>query len=103
MPLSNPVTVNVPSNSASASTLTTVASVATSTAILPINTNRKDVKIHNNSTSRLYLAFGVTASLTAFTVLLEAGGFYEMAIAYTGAISGIWSSANGNALITELT
>ncbi|MCY7272381.1 MAG: hypothetical protein LH702_01210 [Phormidesmis sp. CAN_BIN44] len=103
MPLSNPITINIPSSAGATSTLTTVASAITSTAILPVNAARKDVKIFNNSTSRLYLAFGVTASVAGFTVLLEAGGFYEMAIAYTGAISGIWIAANGNALVTELT
>lgn len=103
MPLSNPVSVTIPSSASATSTLTTVASAVTSTLILASNTSRKDAKIHNNSTSRLYLSFGATASVAAFSVLLEAGGFYEMAIAYTGAISGIWITANGNALVTELT
>jgi hypothetical protein len=103
MPLSNPVSVVVPSSAGTTSTLTTVAAATISTAILPANASRKDAKIHNNSTARLYLAFGATASTASFSVLLEAGGFYEMAIAYTGAISGIWAAANGNALVTELT
>lgn len=103
MPLSNPATITVPSGVSASSALTTVASAIASTTILAANASRKDAKIHNNSTARLYLAFGAAASIASFSVLLEAGGFYEMAIPYTGAISGIWSAVNGNALVTEMT
>jgi hypothetical protein len=103
MGLYNPVTVAIPVSSSSSSALTTVASAITSTTILAANSNRKDAKIYNNSTARLYLAFAATATVAAFTILLEAGGTYEMSILYTGLISGIWSAANGSALVTELT
>jgi hypothetical protein len=101
--LYNPVTVTIPSTSSSTPTITTVASVAVSTTILAANSSRRDAKIYNSSSARLYLAFGAAASLAAFTILLEAGGTYEMSIPYTGLISGIWATANGNALVTELT
>lgn len=103
MPLSNPATIPTPSPASSVSTITSVTAAIVSTLILAANPSRKDAKIHNNSTSRLYLSFGASASVAAFSVLLEAGGFYEMAIVYTGAISGIWLAANGSALVTELT
>lgn len=102
MPLSNPVIVNLPTTSGTTPTATTVASAATSTTLLAANSSRKDAKIFNSSTARLYVAFGPAASLTAFAFMLEAGGFYEFAIPYTGVISGIWSAVNGNALITEI-
>ena len=103
MPLSNPTSAAPVSSASTTSTITSVMAAPASTLILAANANRKDAKIHNNSTARLYLAFGSTASTSSFSVLLEAGGFYEMAIAYTGAMSGIWTAANGNALVTELT
>lgn len=103
MPLFNPTTITIPSESSSTATLTTVASSITSTTIIAANVNRKDLKIFNNSTSKLYLAFVGTASVAAFTVPLEAGGFYEQGILYTGIVTGIWVSANGNAQVTELT
>jgi hypothetical protein len=103
MGLYNPATVTVPSTSSSVGTVTNVPSVITSTTILAANANRRDAKIYNSSTARLYLAFSATATVTAFTILLEAGGTYEMTIIYTGLISGIWAAANGSALVTELT
>lgn len=102
MPLSNPVVVNLPTTSGTTPTATTVTGATASTTLLAANSSRKDAKIYNNSTARLYVAFGATASLTAFAFMLEAGGFYELAIPYTGVVSGVWSAVNGNALITEI-
>lgn len=87
------------------STLTSVASSATTVSLLALNTARKGAYVYNDSTSVLYLAFATTASITAYTTQIPAGAFWEMPTSpvYTGAISGIWSSANGNARLTELT
>lgn len=103
MPVSNPVIVNIPATSSSTAAITPVASSATSIVLLAANANRKDVKIFNNSTSRLYVAFLGTASIAACSLLLEPGGLYEGEVNYTGVISGIWAAVNGNALVTELT
>ena len=103
MALYNPVTVTIPSNAASTGAPTSVASTATNSVLLAANSSRKGSAIYNNSTSRLYVSLGSVASLTAFTALLEAGGYYEVPFVFTGLINGIWAAANGNALITELT
>lgn len=85
-------------------TLTNVASSASTTSLLASNANRLGVILFNDSTSTLYLKYGTTASTTSYTYSIEAGGTWEMLNPlYTGAIDGIWSSANGNARITELT
>ncbi len=84
-------------------TLSTVASVAASTVLLAANAARKGVIITNQSTSPLYLALAATASSSAFTARLDPSDCYETPFNYTGVISGIWATANGNALITELT
>lgn len=102
MALYNPVSVSIPSNTSSVATPTSVASTATNGVLLAANANRKGSTIYNSSTARLYVALGAVASLTAFTALLEAGGYYEVPFWFTGAINGIWATANGNALITEL-
>lgn len=95
---------STPPTPPSTATLTNVASSATSVSILASQVGRKKFFITNLSTSSLYLAFAATASPTAFTILLPAGGSYESALYdYTGAISGIWSSANGFAYVTEVT
>lgn len=103
MPLSNPPQVTVTATTSSTSTSSSVSASATSITILASNSNRKGGTIWNNSTAKLYIEFGATASTSAFVATLEAGGYYEIPFGYTGAISGIWASANGNALVRELT
>ncbi len=102
MPISNPPTVTVNLPSAATVTPATVASSITSVALVAANANRKGLTIYNNSTARLYVDHDAAASLTDFTVMLEPGGFYEVPREYAPlALSGIWASANGNALVRE--
>ena len=88
----------------STATLSSVASSATTVSLLASNTARKGMTVFNESTAILYLAYAATASTTAYTVQIPANSYYELPFikTYTGAISGIWSAANGNARITEL-
>jgi hypothetical protein len=87
----------------SSSTLTSVASSATSVQLVASNTDRRALDIYNDSTQILYIAFAATASTSAYTLHLGSQAFYEMPVpVYTGIVSGIWASANGNARITEL-
>lgn len=92
-------------DTASTSSVTSVASSATSVSILALTAGRKGAYFYNDSTQVLYLKFGGTASSSSYTVQIGAGGFFEMPSkpVYTGAIDGIWASANGNLRITELT
>lgn len=89
----------------SSSSVTSVASSATSVSLLASTAGRLYASFFNDSTTVLYLKFGATASTSSYTVQLAAGGYFEMSAAriYTGAIDGIWASANGNVRITELT
>jgi hypothetical protein len=98
----SPVSISQPTSSTSS--LTFVAAVTSSTQLLAANTNRKKMMVHNESTAVLYLAFGSTSSATAYTVQVPANSYFEMPVppVYTGIIAGIWSSAIGNARITEL-
>lgn len=84
--------------------LATVASSASTVVLKASNTARLGLSVFNDSTAILYLAFAATASTSAFTVKVGAGGYYELpGPVYTGAVSGIWASANGNARVTEVT
>lgn len=103
MALFNPASVTVTESTSGTSTPTTVASSATNATILAANSNRKGATIWNDSTATLFIEFGTTATTSAFTAKLYAGGYYEVPFHYTGVISGIWSAANGNALVRELT
>lgn len=84
--------------------LTSVAGSATSVSLLAANAARRQVFIDNDSTKTLYVAFAATATIAAFTLRIASGQSWESELnGYTGAISGIWTSANGNARITEVT
>ena len=88
---------------ASTAVVTSVASSATSVTLKAANTSRLGLSIYNNSTSTLYVKFGTTASATDFTIEMAPEDFYEAYVRYTGRIDGVWASANGAALVTELT
>ncbi|MEH2261037.1 hypothetical protein [Nostoc sp.] len=103
MALFNPATATLVESTSGTSTPTTVASSTTSGIILAANSNRKGATIWNDSTATLYLEFGATATTSAFTAKLSPSGYFEVPFHYTGVISGIWSAANGNALVRELT
>jgi len=89
---------------ASNATLTSVTAATTSTALLAANPSRKGAYIYNNGGANMYLAYGATASLTAFSVKIAAGSFFELPTTpvWQGALSAIWDSVSGNAQITEV-
>lgn len=90
----------------STGTKSNVASSASSVTILASNSNRKKAMIYNDSTQVLYLDLtGGTAANTSYTVQIPSQGSWlegDQPI-YTGAITGIWAAANGNARVTEWT
>lgn len=73
---------------------TSVASSATSVTLLALNTNRKWASFRNDSTSVAYIAKSGTAS-TSSVYRLEPQGYLYFDD-YTGIVTGIWVSANGN-------
>ncbi|HWA29098.1 MAG TPA: hypothetical protein VG734_25840 [Lacunisphaera sp.] len=84
--------------------LSNVPSSATSGTMLASNPARRGAIVHNDSTATLYLKYGATASTNSYTVKILPDQSWEMPLpAYTGIIDGIWSAANGNARVTELT
>lgn len=82
---------------------TSVASSPISVPLLSANLKRRGASICNTSTAILYLKLGGgTASInTLHTVQMAANTYFEVPFGYTGAISGIWASANGSANIAE--
>lgn len=84
-------------------TTSTVAASATSATLLSANTARLGAAIYNDSSAILYVKFGTTASTSSYEVQLAASDYFEVPFGYVGRIDGIWSSATGNARITELT
>lgn len=96
-----PITINPASGSGSQ---TSVAASASSVPILSANAARRGATVMNDSTAKLYLLLASgSVSLTAHTVQLVAGAYYEVPFNYTGAIAGIWAAATGAARVTEFT
>jgi len=79
--------------------------VAADTKLLDQNANRNGVTIYNESTAILYLCLSKQpASITAYSVQVAAGGTFILRHEdYKGEIRGIWSAANGAAMVTEFT
>lgn len=95
-----PVTSSV---AARTPTTTSVTSSASSVTILAANANRRGVSIFNDSTATLRLSFSTPATAENAFIGLPAGAFLllDQQLIVTGAIYGIWASANGTAQITE--
>lgn len=87
----------------SVSTITTINASLTNVTIVPANSNRIGSTIFNTSSNDLYIKLGETASTTSFSVIISSGGYYETPYGYVGQVDGIWISADGKAVITELT
>jgi hypothetical protein len=86
-----------------AGTIASVTSTTSDQTLLASNAGRKGAYIYNDSTQVLYLALAnVTASSTHFTQKMAAGDAFNLQPgSYSGAIKGIWASANGSARVTE--
>jgi hypothetical protein len=84
---------------------TSVASSASSVVLLAKNPRRKRVFIANTSTAILYVLLGTESgtatATTAHSIQMAANTNLEL-VGFTGAINGIWASANGQANLTEL-
>lgn len=95
--------LSVISNKAATSAVTSVASSASNVTLLASNANRVFASIYNDSSKQVFIKLGTTASNTSFSILLMPNSYWEVPSDYTGQIDAIWSAANGNARITELT
>lgn len=89
---------------ASETSITAVASTATSRMLLPANGARKGLTLVNTDANDAYVKFGQGASATSFTVKMRGGrnATYEMDKLYTGRIDVVWASAgSGHMVATE--
>jgi len=88
----------------STASITSVAGNASNVALLASSTSRRGVIIFNDSTAILYVALTETATASNFSYRLTPYATLELLgdKNFTGDINGIWSSATGNARITEM-
>jgi hypothetical protein len=78
---------------------TSVASSTSSVTLLALNANRKWASFRNDSTQVAYIAKSATASTSSVYALQPQGYLYFDD--YTGVVSAIWVSANGNMRIEQ--
>lgn len=95
-------------NSSSRSTVAASATVVNLFAAVGVGASSgNDVvtrTVYNDSSADLCLAYGAAATTTDFTVRIPANGYWEAPQpVFDGLITGIWSSATGNARLTEVT
>ena len=84
--------------------ITLVPSTAGQVLILASNALRRGASIYNQSTNPLYIRLGSTVSATTYSLMIVSSGYYEVPNpAYTGIITGLWTAANGQAVVTEAT
>lgn len=86
-------------------TVTQVAASVTTVNIVLADSDRCSLIIFNDSTSTLRIRFGAGAAANDYTLQIPGNGSYIMdpPAPYTGLITGIWETANGNAHVTEVT
>lgn len=77
----------------------TVPDAAVSTVIMAQNLARKGGSVVNTSSATLYLRMdgGTATATTGYNVALAEGDYFEIPCAYTGVVTGIWSSDAGGA------
>ena len=81
---------------------TAVASATSSTPLALKDPTRRMLCFYNASSAALYLGLGPNTTTGDFTVIVPAGGYYELPwIATSAHVSGVWASVNGSAMITE--
>jgi hypothetical protein len=102
---SGSLSVEVSKQFSSTSTITRVASSATSVTLLSLNSSRLGAVLFNESTQVCYVKFGTTASSTSYTIQVSSNSvlILDQSPIYQGRIDAIWASANGAMQITELT
>lgn len=87
----------------STGTTTTVNASAGSVTVLAANAARLGFGIKNESTEKMYVKYGATASLTSYLYDVYPGAIFEDPWGYRGRVDAIWGAAVGAARVLELT
>lgn len=89
-------------NAALTPTITTPTVNTTTHSVLAQNLLRQGGSMYVE-TGTFYLAMGTTATTTAYSILLQAGSYYEIPFYYKGAYAGICLTSTATVRVTELT
>jgi len=94
--------VNAIDSSFAATSSKIIVSTIGTVVLAAANAVRRTFAAYNFSANPLFLKLGSGAKVSDFTLMMVSSGYYELpAPAYTGVITGVWGTADGNAQITE--
>lgn len=80
-----------------------ITSSITAQDLIAENGNRVGLYIYNASSQPLYIRIDATATTTDYTLIIPSNTLYEMPYEYfTDKVSGIWGTADGYAMVTEI-
>lgn len=96
LPIVPGITANVPPN------FFNVAASTGSIVLAPANADRTMITIFNDSTSPLYVRYGMIATSSLFNVKVPSQGYFEFPLPiFLADINGHWDTATGFAKVTE--
>lgn len=91
-------------NRSGTANITSITAAITDTLLISSNVARRGLMIYNDSNSPLRISLGTSAaSMTNFSNYLPSQTSYTLDPNFYGEIRGIWETATGFALVTELT
>ena len=84
----------------------TVTAVPASSTVIPLagaSGTRRAMTVYNEpGSANLFLKFGAGASADSYSVMLAAGDYWESSPPrYGGAVTAVWATATGRAMVTE--
>ena len=89
-------------SSGSGGPVTSITSTVGTVTLATANTRRVNLSIYNASVNPLFMKLGASATTASYTLMMVASGYYELPRpVYNGIITGIWQTANGQALVSE--
>lgn len=93
-----------PALAGTATTTAQTLAATTSKQVLAANPSRAGAVFQNDTGQVVLLAFGGTASASAYAVRVVSGGYYELPYRYTGAVSAFSTAASAapHLLVTEV-
>jgi len=94
-------TVQVTESFLNEANVTIVPANTVTTTLLVANPTRKRAIFFNDSASTSYVKFGAGAAVNDYSIQLPTREYYELTFPYTGIVTAIWGTTDGDMHITE--
>lgn len=106
MTLTNPITVNIPSNQEILSNVISniipvPTNIGIATVLVAANEGRRGLTLFNHSVGSVLIDFGKAPTPQDYAVLIAPQGYYELPYIYTGEIQGLWADSGGIGVVVR--